>query len=427
MTNTTATKPKATKKATASPYHEPAKPSVVDFDNYTQEFWVPLWMVYPKPEQQRSKFLQSTINELAGSFEINGQQEAIEVMYRPLDSDLLSGITWDDVVVTPDEPPLRGRPLTLRRDAILEAPEGQTPCLMVKTGETRHRARIQAGVFKMIRVKIRPYVDGLDLEVQHGIENLNRQQLSPFDEMNYFGKLHHEYGLSIDQIAEKLGYSGEKKFRIAWRLKLLNLNSRWMEVMQNGGYFVEHKGKRKKIEVGGDPLRIAAEIVDYDPITGKEQPRHDLQDVLLDYIINWSTKHGKLLDKEMMKRMRDGFQKPAATSGELDMILPANETTDKAVDLLQKRINASWKQICDALKSQQDGSPEWVLGYMGGVQGEGYSRILADIEKKANALRKLVDEAVATNIAQAARKEADELLALGGEMSGADILAQIDD
>jgi hypothetical protein len=424
---TTKSRAKAAKPNTNA-YLEPPKATPnIDFANHTQEYWVPLEWVYPKPSQQRSKFKQSGINELILSFEENGQQTAIEVMHQLLTPEMMEEASWEDNVIEDDEPPVRGRRRALRKD-VISIPEdwstGVVPCLMVKTGETRHRARVQSGKFNFIRVVMRPLIDGVDLAVQHGIENLNRSGLSPMDEARYYHELHTVYGLSIDEIAVKLGISQAQKFRITWRLKLNKLSPKWMEIVDQKYFYVDHKGSKKKIDVGEDPLRIAAEICDHDPISGKEIPRHDLMDMLLAQIISHAARTGKLMEGNMMKRIRDGMAAPQAAQDSLEMILPKTDLTEKAIAELQDGLTASWKKLGALLLSQGEGNPTRCLEYLGEVQGQGLSQIAEQIEKKAGTLKKLINEQLATNFARKARTAADA--SREPELSLDEVLAQID-
>lgn len=439
MTTTTATKPKATKSKTKSaaevnPHHEPAAPTPnVDLSDYSREFWAPRWAVYPKPDQQRKQFKQSRINSIQLSMgergnENNGQQESVKVIYRPIDDETLRAPTWDDDVLLQDEPPSRGRPMPIRRDALIYGPNGEKPYLMIKTGETRHRARIQGG-YEFIRVKLVPPVDGLDMEIEHGIENMNREQLSMYEEVLYYGKLQDEYGLTLDEIASRLGVSQAQKFRIRWRLELRKLSPRWMEVVKNECINVVYNNKPLRIEIGGDPCRVAAEILPKaDPVTGEEKTSaHIYQDLMLDYIIREAQRTGKLMPLPKIKAMRDNFNKPSPESQDLDFVMPKSESTEEALALFKKRITVAWKQLHETAESQKAGSAGHIMGCLGDVEGKNIAQILHTVEQLAAKLRKQVDEALVANFTTAAKKLSDgaSLDDMGGDLSIEDVMNMI--
>mgnify|MGYP001390791119 CR=1 FL=1 len=96
-------------------------------------------------------------------------------------------------------------------------------------GERRYRASILAG--KEIIPAIVKDVEGLDVEILSLIENIQREDLNPYEEAMAYRKFSEDYGMTQGEISKKVGKS---RSYIANSQRLLNLDDLTMEELKKG-------------------------------------------------------------------------------------------------------------------------------------------------------------------------------------------------
>lgn len=153
--------------------------------NHVRE--IPLDKIFVNSNQPRKKFDEDSLRELANSIEKQGILQAILV--RPMESDMFELVC----------------------------------------GERRFRACKMLGL-KTIKAEIRELNDSQILEVQL-VENLQRENLNPFEEAKIFRRMVSELGYTHEEIGEKIAKSREF---VTKRLRLLNLPLDLLEKINAG-------------------------------------------------------------------------------------------------------------------------------------------------------------------------------------------------
>jgi ParB family chromosome partitioning protein len=102
-------------------------------------------------------------------------------------------------------------------------------------GERRLRAARMAGL-QRIPAMVQKTEEGRTLELAL-IENIQRQQLNPIEEARAFATMSAEYGLTQEEIAEKVG---RKRPSIANSLRLLKLPERVQQLLRDGALTAGH-------------------------------------------------------------------------------------------------------------------------------------------------------------------------------------------
>lgn len=172
-------------------------------------------MVVPTEAQPRQSFKEDTIKELAESIEKNGLLQPIVV--RPMDG---------------------GK-------------------YQIIAGERRYRAFKKLGR-TMIPAIVRDYeeeeVDKLQL-----VENVQREDLNPYDEAIAYLKLKEKYGLKQDDIAKAVGKS---RPYISNMTRLLSLEEEILEMLKNGEITVSHAKLILSLDTKEERLKLAHKIKD---------------------------------------------------------------------------------------------------------------------------------------------------------------------
>ena len=102
-------------------------------------------------------------------------------------------------------------------------------------GERRWRAAKLAGLKEVpVLVRTVPEDDLLELAL---IENIQREDLNPLEVAAAFQRLHHDYGLSHEQIAER---TGKDRSTVTNTLRLLKLSPAAREALLNGSISMGH-------------------------------------------------------------------------------------------------------------------------------------------------------------------------------------------
>lgn len=172
-------------------------------------------MVVPTEAQPRQSFKEDTIKELAESIEKNGLLQPIVV--RPMDG---------------------GK-------------------YQIIAGERRYRA------FKkldrtMIPAIVRDYEDE-EVDKLQLVENVQREDLNPYDEAIAYLKLKEKYGLKQDDIAKAVGKS---RPYISNMTRLLSLEDEILEMLKKGEITVSHAKLILSLDTKEERLKLAHKIKD---------------------------------------------------------------------------------------------------------------------------------------------------------------------
>ena len=149
--------------------------------------------IVPNPNQPRTVFNQSAIDELAASIRTHGVLQP--VMVRPR-----AGGRYEIVA-----------------------------------GERRYRAALEAGL-KRIPAVVRSLTDEESLTVAL-IENIQREDLNPIEAARAYKQLMDDYGLTQTQLGEQIG---KQQSTISNTMRLLRLSPEMQESIASGSLSLEH-------------------------------------------------------------------------------------------------------------------------------------------------------------------------------------------
>lgn len=180
-----------------------AAPTEVDID-----------LIDPNPEQPRTRFTESGLDELARSIVSNGIVQPIVV-----------------------------RKFGKRYQII--------------AGERRWRAAQRAGL-RRIPVTVRDISDDRLLETAL-IENIQRQELNPVEEARAYRKLIENIGLTQEQVSERVG---KERSLVATTLRLLKLPEDILELIEEGKLSAGHGRALLLAEDPADQRRAARFIIE---------------------------------------------------------------------------------------------------------------------------------------------------------------------
>ncbi len=172
-------------------------------------------MVVPTEAQPRQSFKEDTIKELAESIEKNGLLQPIVV--RPMDG---------------------GK-------------------YQIIAGERRYRAFKKLGR-NTIPAIVRDYEDE-EVDKLQLVENVQREDLNPYDEAIAYLKLKEKYGLKQDDIAKAVGKS---RPYISNMTRLLSLEDEILEMLKNGEITVSHAKLILSLDTKEERLKLAHKIKD---------------------------------------------------------------------------------------------------------------------------------------------------------------------
>lgn len=171
-------------------------------------------LIEPNPEQPRTHFDESKLEELAQSIRVNGLVQ----------------------------------PLLLRR-----IPGGR---YQLVAGERRWRASQRAGLRKVTAV-IRD-ISNEQLLPLALIENIQRQELNPVEEALAYQKLMQDYGLTQDELARQVG---KDRSSIANHLRLLKLSPEVQRMLEDGRISMGHARALLAIEDESGQLSLAKSVI----------------------------------------------------------------------------------------------------------------------------------------------------------------------
>lgn len=172
-------------------------------------------MVVPTEAQPRQSFKEDTIKELAESIEKNGLLQPIVV--RPME---------------------KGK-------------------YQIIAGERRYRAFKKLGR-TMIPAIVRDYEDE-EVDKLQLVENVQREDLNPYDEAIAYLKLKEKYGLKQDDIAKAVGKS---RPYISNMTRLLSLEDEILEMLKKGEITVSHAKLILSLDTKEERLKLAHKIKD---------------------------------------------------------------------------------------------------------------------------------------------------------------------
>ncbi|WP_294796743.1 ParB/RepB/Spo0J family partition protein [uncultured Fenollaria sp.] len=172
-------------------------------------------MVVPTEAQPRQSFKEDTIKELAESIEKNGLLQPIVV-----------------------------RPMAGGKYQII-------------AGERRYRAFKKLGRASIPAI-VRDYEDE-EVDKLQLVENVQREDLNPYDEAIAYLKLKEKYGLKQDDIAKAVGKS---RPYISNMTRLLSLEDEILEMLKNGEITVSHAKLILSVETKEERLKLAHKIKD---------------------------------------------------------------------------------------------------------------------------------------------------------------------
>ena len=176
---------------------------------------IDMGMVVPTEAQPRQSFKEDTIKELAESIEKNGLLQPIVV--RPME---------------------KGK-------------------YQIIAGERRYRAFKKLGR-KVIPAIVRDYEDE-EVDKLQLVENVQREDLNPYDEAIAYLKLKEKYGLKQDDIAKAVGKS---RPYISNMTRLLSLEDEILEMLKNGEITVSHAKLILSLDTKEERLKLAHKIKD---------------------------------------------------------------------------------------------------------------------------------------------------------------------
>ena len=171
-------------------------------------------LIDPNPDQPRSRFDETRLEELAQSIRTNGLVQ----------------------------------PILLRRI--------QGARYQIVAGERRWRAAQRAGLHKVSAI-VREIPDARLLELAL-IENIQRQELNPIEEALAFQKLIRDLGLTQDEVAKSVG---KDRSSVANYLRLLKLPAQIQRMIEDGSITMGHARALLAIDSEDLQLKLANEIV----------------------------------------------------------------------------------------------------------------------------------------------------------------------
>jgi ParB family chromosome partitioning protein len=182
----------------------------------------PIDSIAPNPEQPRSAFDDDALEELTASVREHG-------VIQPL-----------LVTQLPDEPGSAG-----------------APRYQLIAGERRLRAAQAAGL-RRVPVTVRESVPREQL-VLALIENVQREDLNPLEESRAYRRLVDDYGLTQQQVAERVGRS---RAAVTNRLRLLELSPQAQQALVEGSISEGHARALLALRDPGDQLAALTRVQD---------------------------------------------------------------------------------------------------------------------------------------------------------------------
>ena len=234
---------------------------------------------------------------------------------------------------------------SIKQSGLLQSIVGklQDGKIWLEAGERRTRAHME-----LRRLFIKCTVMPGKISVEHSTlnsltENLQREDLSEVDEARAYQRLIAEFGYSVEQIATKIGVA---KFRVEWRLKLMNLCPEVLAVYEKG-YSVGEGDKAKTVKLTKTQARLLGEL-----LTDDGKPDADKQLKLLDLI-----KQGKCNTDSALKSAVAAIKSAeVATQQEADIVQTISPVTQAKINALLKQLDQVSSVLAQVEREQADGA-----------------------------------------------------------------------
>jgi ParB family chromosome partitioning protein len=200
----------------------------------------------------------------------------VDQLGRPAGSPVGRLIPIEDIVANPQQPRrelgnLEELTASVREKGVLEPilvrPHGGR--YQIVAGERRYRAAVEAGLDEIPAV-VRPTTDAEAMELAL-IENLQRQDLSPFEEADGLKALSSHFGYTHEMLAEKLGKS---RSSITETLALSSLPEPVREQCRRAD--ISSKSLLLQIVRQSDPAKMSAFV---ERLQGTSRRRQDVRDL----------------------------------------------------------------------------------------------------------------------------------------------------
>lgn len=143
------------------------------------------------------------------------------------------------------------QPLLVRRSAVADGERFE-----LIAGERRFRAARLAGL-RAVPVQIRDVGDREALELAI-VENVQREDLNPVEEARAYRRLAHEFDMTQDDIALRVG---KTRAAISNSLRLLQLDSQILRQVEAGELTAGHARSLLSLPSGEDRAKVAGEIL----------------------------------------------------------------------------------------------------------------------------------------------------------------------
>lgn len=212
-------------------------------------------------------------------------------------------------------------------------------------GERRWRASQLAGL-KRLPAVVREYTDAEMMEIAL-VENLQRQNLNVIEEAIAFRRLIEEFGLTQEEVAQKIGRS---RSMIANIVRLLNLQSEVQEFVSRGTLTMGQARPLLALESPELQLAVANQIIDEDLSarevedlvrraaakrpTKKTEPKQEEVDEVSQFFMNEFEDRLKVLLGTQVKI------KPGKVKSKIEIEYYSNEDLERIMEMLSKRQDA---------------------------------------------------------------------------------------
>ncbi len=186
---------------------------------------IPVSAIHPNPLQPRQKFSESALNELSQSIRDNGILQPLLVRRRGNEFELIAG-------------------------------------------ERRFRAAQKAGLTE-VPVTVRDIPDEQLLEIAL-VENIQRENLNPIEEARAYRRLTDEFGLTQEQVAERVG---KDRSTVANSMRLLQLPAEVQDDLESGNLSAGHARALITLVEDREKIALAQDII-RQRLSVREAERH---------------------------------------------------------------------------------------------------------------------------------------------------------
>ncbi|MBP2634797.1 MAG: spo0J [Firmicutes bacterium] len=209
-------------------------------------------------------------------------------------------------------------------------------------GERRWRASQLVGL-KQLPAVVREYTDAEMMEIAL-VENLQRQNLNVIEEAIAFRRLIEEFGLTQEEVAQKIGRS---RSMIANIVRLLNLQPEVQDFVSRGTLTMGQARPLLAIESPEIQVELANQIIEEDLSardveelvrraaakrpTKKPEPKQDEIDEVSQFFMNEFEDRLKVLLGTQVKI------KPGKNKSKIEIEYYSNEDLERIMDMLSKR------------------------------------------------------------------------------------------